>query len=208
MSQNSLAVTTRRQKISKAESTVFIAVAIAAVLVVFSVISMRFLWQQKSYNDRVIKAKTEARDTLKSNLANIDKLSSQFTDLENGSTNSTTILHALPPVYDYASLATAMQSLAQQSGVTLVGDIGQDQSESAIATADTSQPVEVPLTLQVNGSYSAVVKYVQNLELSIRPIKVTNLTLNGDQTGVKATVTATTYYQPTRSLDVSKSEVR
>lgn len=205
----SKALISRRSKIAKAGSTMFIAVAIASVVVAFSIVSLRFLWQQKSYNDRVISAKTAARDQVNTNLENVNKLSEQFEDLNSSeSTNSTVILHALPPTYDYASLASSIESLAQRSGVSFTGAIGQDDSANAVATATVSSPIEIPLALQVSGSYDAVNAFVQNLEKSIRPISVTTATYSGTNSTLTATITATTYYQPTRSLDVARSSVQ
>jgi Tfp pilus assembly protein PilO len=101
-----------------------------------------------------------------------------------------------------------MQSLAQQSGVTLSGGVGQDGSAAAVLDSQISQPVEIPLSLSVSGNYDQVVKYVQNIEASIRQINVTAITVSGTNEGIKASLTAVTYYQPARSLDVSKSEVK
>lgn len=205
----SKALISRRNKIVKAGSTMFIAVAIASVIVAFSIVSLRFLWQQKSYNDRVISAKTAARDQVNTNRENLNKLSEQFDDLNSSeSTNSTVILHALPPTYDYASLASSIESLAQRSGVSFTGAIGQDDSANAVTSATTSSPIEIPLALQVSGSYDAVNTFVQNLEKSIRPISVTTATYSGTNSTLTATITALTYYQPTRSLDVARSSVQ
>ena len=210
MNQNAIKpAVSRREKITKANSAVFVATAVAAVIVVFSMISLRFLWEQKSYNDRVIKAKTSARNTLKDNLESLDKLSSQFPALENSSTtNTSTILHALPPSYDYTALATSIDSLAQQSGVTLSGGLGDDLSASAIATSSVSSPQEIPLGMQVTGTYPNIVKFIQNLERSIRPIVVSSVSYSGTDAGLTVRLTATTYYQPARSLDVMKEQIR
>lgn len=201
--------TTRREKILKAGSTVFIAVAVASVLVSFSVVSIRFLWAKKSYYDRVIDKKTVARDQAEKNLVNLGKLAEQFPAL-NGSTttNSTAILHALPPTYDYAALASSIESLAQRSGVSFTGAIGQDDSANAIANSSTSMPVEVPLSLQVSGSYESVTAFIKNLELSTRPISVKSVTFTGTNAALRATIEATTYYQPTRNLDSTRSAVQ
>lgn len=200
---------TKREKISKANSTVFVAVAVASVIVMFSVISMKFLWSQLSYNSRVISAKTEARDQVQTNLQNFDQLSSEYTALDsNAATNSKTILHALPPVYDYAGIATYMESLAQLSGVTLPGSVGEDISASAEKTAIVSEPVEVPMTFEVNGPYDNIVQFIRNTEYSIRPIHITSVEYSGTSDRLKAVVSATTYYQPARDLGVGKREVK
>ncbi len=207
-SQTSKSVS-KREKISKASSTVFAAVAIASIVVMFCLISMKFLWTKQGYNSRVITAKTEARDQIEENNRNLDKLIKDFDSIESSATvNSKTILHALPPVYDYPALATYFESLAQQSGVSLPGSVGQDISASAISSSTVSNPVEVPLTIEVDGTYDNVVLFMLNTERSIRPIHITNVEYTGTNEKVKATISATTYYQPSRELGVGKKEVK
>lgn len=200
---------TKREKINRANSTVFVAVAVAAVVVMASLIAMKFLWTQLSYNSRVISAKVVARDQIADNNDSVDSLSKEFIDLESSaSTNSKVILHALPPSYDYPGLATYIESLAQTSGVTFPGSVGQDISESAITSSVVSEPQEIPLSIEVNGTYDSIVQFIKNTELSIRPIHITNVEYSGTSERLKAVITATTYYQPTRDLGVGKMEVQ
>lgn len=199
----------RREQVKKAGSTVFIVAALASVIVMFSAISMKFLWEKKSYNDRVIGAKTAARDNIETNLNNLAKLSDQFPQLEtSASTNSKTILHALPPTYDYAALASSIDYLATLSGVASNTSIGEDISASALNSAPISQPVELPLSLQVRGNYDSIKQYIFNLERSIRPIHIKSVSYSGSNDSLEATIEAVTYYQPARSLDVQKQEVQ
>ncbi len=199
----------KREQVVKAGLTVLIVVAVSSVIVMFSVMSMRFLWQQKSYNSRVIKTKTEARDQLTTNLKNIDKLSQQFGELNSSeTTNSKTILHALPPVYDYAALASSIDSLASLSGVSSDTNIGEDTSSSALNFATTSQPVEIPLNLNIKGSYDAIRTYIDNLERSIRPIQIQALTYTGTNSDLQILIEAKTYYQPARALDVERIKLQ
>lgn len=202
-------LTNKREKITQANSTVFVAVAIAAVVTMFSLMSLRFLWMKKAYNDRVIGAKTAARSAIESNLQSLDSLNNQYPELrDRSSNNAKTILHALPPTYDYAALVTSMEYLAQTSGVRLVGGVGQDQSATAVKEQNISQPQEIPLTLSVEGTYEGVVRYITALERSIRPVIVTNIDMNGNNANLQVNLQAKTYYQPARTLDVAKEEVR
>ncbi len=202
-------IMSRREQVKKAGSTVFIVTAIAAVIVMFSLMSLRFLWEKKSYNDRVINAKTKARDDIRDNLSSLDKLAEQYPQLDSSaSTNAATILHALPPVYDYAALVTSLDGLASRSSVTATGSGGTDGSETAVKTANESKPVVIPITLQATGNYAAIREYISNLERSIRPIHIKNIALTGSSSNLKASITAATYYQPARSLDVLRSEIR
>ncbi len=196
----------KRAQITKAGSAVFVAVAVAAVVIAVSAVSIKFLWERKVYNDRVIEAKTQARNELQSNATNIDKLLEQFPTLENSpTTNSRTILHALPPVYDYPALVTSLDYLAQISGVTMTGGAGADLSATAIKQSDVSVPQEIPLSFEVQGTYQSVSQFIENLERSIRPILVTSVQYSGTNADLKANIQAKTYYQPVRSLEVIRS---
>lgn len=209
MTPKNQASTSKRDKISQASSTVFITVAIAAVIVMFCLISMKFLWTRMGYNSRVISAKSEAKNQLNENNKNLDTLKGEFEDLNtSATTNSKVILHALPPVYDYPALASYMESLAQQSGVSMPGSVGQDISASAVKSSIVSSPVEIPLAIEVNGTYDAVVQFIKNSELSIRPIHINDVEYSGTSNQIKAVITATTYYQPVRDLGVGKKEVQ
>lgn len=199
----------KREQVERANSVVFAAVAVGAVIVMFSLISARFMWNKKSYNDRVIAAKTKARNDVNSNVQNLDKLTEQFSALDSSATtNANTILHALPPVYDYAALTTSLNSIAITSGVKFSGSAGQDTSADALTSSPVSQPVEIPITLQVSGSYESIKKFMANLERSIRPIQVNSVTFSGSNESLEAQIQGVTYYQPARSFDVTKMEVR
>lgn len=199
----------KREQVRRAGSTVFAAVAIAAAVVMFSAISIRFLWNKKQYNDRVITAKTQARDDVEANITNVEKLADQFSELDSSATtNATTILHALPPVYDYASLVTSLNAIAVTSGVKFNGSSGQDSSADAILSSPVSTPIEIPITMQVTGSYGAIKTFMTNLERSIRPIQVSSVNYSGSNASVEAQIQAVTYYQPARSFDFTKTEVR
>lgn len=201
--------TTRREQVKKAGSTMFIVIAIAAVIVMFCLISIRFLWDKKNYNGRVITAKTKARDDISNNLDNLKRLSDQFKDLDRSATaNTTTILHTLPPVYDYAALASSIDYLASSSGVQSNISIGEDISVSAVQSANVSQPLELPLTLQARGSYESVRQYILNLERSIRPMLITNVAYSGTNESLQVSLQVTTFYQPARSLDVLRSPIQ
>ena len=206
---NNKTIDTKRDKISRANSMVFVSVAVSAVVVMFCLISIRFLWQKKSYNDRVIGAKTNARKQIEDNISNLDQLTAQFPELQNrASNNSKTILHALPPNYDYAALVTSMEYLAKQAGVKLSSGIGQDESAAAVKEQNTYTPQEIALTLNVSGNYENIVRYISSLERSIRPVLVTTVDFNGTSSDLKASITAKTFYQPVRSLEVSKEVIK
>jgi Tfp pilus assembly protein PilO len=167
------------------------------------------VWATTSYHDRVIEKKSAARDQLNQNSQNLKKLAEQYGALNDSeSTNTRTILNALPPTYDYAALASSVESLAQRSGVSFTGAIGQDDSANAVVSAPTSTPIEIPLTLQVSGDYASIKSFIENLEKSIRPLSVTVVTYSGTNSSLRASLQASTYYQPARNLEPTRSTVQ
>lgn len=199
----------KRDRIDKANSTVFIAVAIAAVIIVFCVVSIRFLWMQRQYNSRVIAEKTTSRDILTVNVESLENLAKQLPELnKNPISNESAILHALPPNYDYAGLVSSVNFLARESSVTLVGGIGEDQSPTAESTSSSPTSVDIPLAITVKGKPNNIKKFLETLERSTRPFRVTALDISGSNRELTAVITATTYYQPAVDLEVPTEEIR
>lgn len=199
----------KRSRIDKANSTVFIVVAIASVVVVVSLTSIRFLWNQRQYNSRVITEKTIARDRLFSNLTNLEALTKQLPELDkNIISDQRAILHALPPQYDYAGLVSSINFLARESSVVLSGSIGEDQSMTAERSSSNPQPVEIPIAITVKGRPSNVKGFLEILERSTRTFKVTSLEVTGSNNELIASINASTYYQPVANLDIQTEEIR
>src|SRR5690242_7648764 len=71
----------KRQQIENAGKSMFMWVAIASVAVSICVVTVQFLFQQWSYNNRVLTAKYKAADTLKDNISNAKKLQDEVNSL-------------------------------------------------------------------------------------------------------------------------------
>lgn len=199
----------KRDRINKANTTVFIAVAVASVVVVFCLVSIRFLWIQLQYNTRVINEKTISRDRLTANVSSLRNLAQQLPELEkNPLANESAILHALPPQYDYAGLVSSVNFLARESNVTLVGGIGDDQSTTTESSSSSPQPVEISTNITVKGRPANIKKFLETLERSTRIFKISSLDVTGSNNELTATITAATFYQPAVNLDVPTEEIR
>lgn len=195
-------LTNKRQLIKKSNTTVVISMAVAAFIVSFSLVTVNFLWGLSQHNRRVIAEKNKADTVLKQNVENITAIKASFNVLEAGDVKSGTILDALPSKYDFPALATSMEQLVQRSGLTLDAFTGDDLEEAAIQSETDPTPIEIEFALSVSGSYSDVQKLVENLERTIRPMKITSLELKGNDSSMRATIRIITYYQPATSLDV------
>ena len=193
---------TKRQLIEKTNTTVIISLAVTAFIVAFAVVFMNFLWDLSSHNRRVISGKSEASKVLKQNVENISAIQTNFTVFEAGDVKSEDVLDALPSKYDFPALATSIESLAGTSGVSLKSFNGDDQEVSAIQSQTEPQPIEITFSMQVEGRYEKVQEFVNNLQRTIRPIKVLSMEMKGNDENMQVSIRAETYYQPSTSLEV------
>lgn len=222
----------KRQQIENAGKTMFLWVAIASVAVSICIVMVQFLFQQWSYNNRVLSAKYKAVDTLKGNIENAKKLQEEVNGLVSNEAlasvktntsdpNTKSILDALPSRFDATALATSLQqAILSRSGVTIeaitvpTDQVAVDASTSTggVATAPAAtpdaQPQEMKFDIAVSGSYDKIRTMLLDLERTIRPIKVTAITLDGDDTAMTATISAVTYYQPAKSASIKQEVVK
>lgn len=203
----------KRDLIKKAGSSMFISVAGAAVILAFALVSINFMWGQLKYNNQVNGAKEEVRDTIKANIEEANSLKTSFVALnqaddlipgQGDKSNSEIVLDALPRKYDFPALRTSIEKLAAISGVKITGFGGEDQESQAVSSMTTPSPIEILFNLTVSGDYDSIKRFIRNTENTIRPIKIDRLTLGGRDDEMSATLSMTTYYQPSIDLTVQK----
>lgn len=217
--------TTKRVQIDKANVVVVAAVSVAAFFTFFSLVAVKSLWSQRSYQAKVIEKREKARDQLKANKTAADKLTDSYKQFvsepvnviggnptgngERDGDNARIILDALPSKYDFPALATSLEKLAKGQNLTIQSITGTDDELNQSGTADnpTPQAVEMPFKVAVSGSYANTQQLVSVFERSIRPFYINELliTANGDG-NVSVAIDAKTFYQPEKSLKF-KSEV-
>jgi len=216
---------TKRSLISKANSTIVTATAVAAFVLVFSLIASKALFSQMGYQNRVIGAKKEAVAQLKDNLEARDSLVTSYKSFVdrpqnmlggdptgNGpqdGDNAKIVLDALPSVYDFPALATSLEKLITSQNLQITGITGTDQElEQQAATESTPQPVPMPFQIQVTGSYDSVKNLVDLFDRSVRPFQIQNMSLGGNQSNMTLTLSAQTYYQPEKNFKINTQVVK
>lgn len=218
-------VTTKRVQIDKANVAVVTVVAITAFVTIFSLVSVKALWERYEYQGRVISAREKAKDQLKKNIASSEKLTESYNTFvgsaENvigGSSlgsgpkdgdNARILLDALPSKYDFPALATSLEKLAKDGGLQIESITGVDDevNQALNSSAVTPQAVDMPFAFAVKGKYEDVSKLITTFERSIRPFHILQTTLTSGENGtLSMSVQAKTYYQPEKSLK-QKSEV-
>jgi len=218
---------TKRLAISKANAQMVAAVGAASFVTVFCLIASKAVWSQTRYQARVTSASETAKQQLNNNInafgslvKSYDKFDSATTNIIGGSAtgtgnntgdNATIILHALPDKYDFPAVASSLEKILQAGNFDITSITGTDNqlSEQSNNSSPNPQPVPMPFSFSVNNSnYTAVQQLITTLQASIRPIQIDTIELSGGTNDMTMTVTAHTYYQPAKTLSITKKVIK
>jgi Tfp pilus assembly protein PilO len=180
-------------------------VAIVAVITVLIVLLCGFfakaLIGSIIINGKLILDTNQAKNDLDTKLKNIPILIDNYNSL---GSKQQLIADALPSTADFPGLVSIAQAMSSDSGVTLKS-ISPDASGAAAAAPATasptaaapssSQPTPYQFDVEIVGTYSQVVQYFQDVELSARPMKVISTQLSGDGTALQVSSVLQTYYE-------------
>lgn len=221
------APSTKRALIDKANTRIVVYVSVAAFILVFSLVATKTLISQAAYQNRVISAKRVAVDQLKSDISASSQLQTSYnafvstsqnaiggnpngSGLQDGN-NAKIVLDALPSNYDFPGLTTSLEKLlTAQSGVSINSISGTDEeaTQGTNLSSSNPQPQPIPFSVTVTGDYGGLQGVINTFERSIRPIQVQTLSLSGTGNNISMTVTAQTYFQPAKSLNINKKEIK
>lgn len=219
----------KRILIDKSNASMVIVVAVVAFITVFSLISSKTLLDQRSYKARVIKEQKKALAQLKANNKAASELEASYkafiSPTENiiGGTvdgtsdkdgdNARIVLDALPSKYDFPALASSLEKILTDQNFKINDISGIDDELKQVippapGAAAVIAPVEIPFLISVTGSFEAAQGLMDTFQKSIRPIKVSKISLE-DKTGVlNIDVNAKTYYQPEKSIKITPTVVK
>jgi hypothetical protein len=215
----------KRSLIDKSNSTIVAVTSGACFVLVFCLVASASLINQLSYQNRVIGADNAAYNQLNSDIQATKNLENSYdafigtpiniiggnpsgTGLQDGS-NSKIILDALPSTYDYPALATSLESILTGQGVQIESITGNDQSTSQIGQSSSSpSPQPMPFQVIVQGNYASIQNVVNAFEHSVRPFQIQTMELSGDQNQMSLTITAKTFWQPAKSLNITTEVVK
>lgn len=220
-------ISTKRMAISKANAQVVAIVGGAAFLVVFCLFAAKAAWSTNRYQAKVVSAKEKANTQLVANISAYDGLKSSYKKFDTADknviggsktgtsdkdgTNSQLILDALPSSYDFPALASSLEKLLTDRGFqidTITGLDDQLNQQTNIASS-TPQAVPIPFSFSVkNASYDSITQLVSAMDKSTRPIGIDTITMSGGSGSLTLTITAHTFYQPAKSLDIKKQVVK
>ena len=149
---------TKRLQLSKTQANTVTLIAVAVFVTIFSLVSCRALWQQRSYQAKVIGKKKEALQILKQNNQEVSGLKAAYVDFVSSPTNiidgnpngtgekdgdnARIILDALPSKYDFPALATSLEKLLIERNfrVESIKGIDDEIAQSAKKESGTPRP--------------------------------------------------------------------
>jgi Tfp pilus assembly protein PilO len=221
------AIPTKRTAINKANAQMVGSVGVAAFVTVFCLVAIHALWGQNAYLGRVNSAKDKANKQLESNVTAASNLASAYktfvgsntnaiggsssgTDQNDGD-NAKIVLDALPSSYDFPALTASIEQILTSNNLKVATITGTDDEVAQAGTASSGdpQPIPMPFSFDVtDASYSQIQNLIKQLQSSIRPIQVDTITLSGSSDNMKLTLNAHTYYQPSKTLNITKESVK
>lgn len=212
----------KRQQIKSANKMVFAWIVAASLVVGICGVFAQFLIRQLMFNNKIYGALTETQTTLQTNIDAYDGLKSSVVKLladsnlnalRNGENSNAlqVIIDALPTEENRSSFATSMQTkVLGPAGVTIssfsvVGSNTDAETQTAI---DGTDALPYNFTFSISGNYSQIQQAIRNMERSIRPITIQSLDIQGTSEKMEASITATTYYQPAKDIQLKEEEIK
>ena len=221
-----LAISSKRMQIDKSNTTVVFVTALAAALTIFSLVGSKALLDQRSFQSRVITKKSAALQQLESNVQETQTLVLAYQEFvqrqENviggnsaGSgprdgDNAKIVLDALPSKYDFPAVVTSIEKMLSDLNLNVESIAGVDDELTQAQNLGLvdPEPVVIPFSLEVSGNYESIGTLIEQLQQSIRPVQFTSLTLSSGVDTISLELSANTYYQPEKIVDIKTETVQ
>lgn len=220
-------ITTKKVAISKANAQMFVAIMITCFVTVFCLIAAKSVWSHNLYLAKVISAKQKAKTQISDNIESYNQLKTSYNDFEtkeknaiggsrtgtgdNDGPNSKIVLDSLPSTYDFPALASSIEKIITDRGLKVSGITGTDDqvNQESNESSSSPSPVPIPFSFSVdNANYASLQQVITALQLSIRPIVIDTVNISGGGNQMTATVSAHTYYQPSKNIKIKMKDVQ
>mgnify|MGYP003607658415 CR=1 FL=1 len=219
----------KRQQIASASKQMMIWVACAAaILTICAMVSINLV-QHIIYQAKVIDEKSQTDETLKNSIAEFPKLKENINALQTNSgllalradmddTAFNVVIDALPTEDDSTALGSSLQDKILVNSGVVWNDFSPSYGTSASTSTDDtgeesttllSKPAAQQLTFSfsINGNYASIKQALIDIERTIRPINITSLSIQGSDSNLSASITATTYYAPKATYAIGSKQV-
>lgn len=184
---------------------------IATVAFAISFVFSRNLIGDIIFNNKVMGKKNQVNQTLEENLSKVDELKRNYEAMQSRGVTSETVLTALPVGDDYAALAGQIESMAALAGVRLTAISPANVTSAALvpetAPSTAGIPIEAKYSLNASGSFAAIIQFVHNLEINLRPMRFSLSNISGIEPEVQVEIEITTYHQPATIIGDEKETI-
>jgi hypothetical protein len=219
-------VSLKRIQISKASTTMVIAIAAAAFIFAFSAVAGKALLSKRAYQARVIAGKEKAVRQLQANIKASNTLADSYKVFvstnenviggnpkgtgDRDGDNAKITLDALPSQYDFPALTSSLEKVLSGNGFKITSITGVDDEIAQQKTKESATPTAVvmPFEVSVETNLAQAKNLLTLMERSIRPISVQKLSLTGNNNQLQEVVTAQTYYLPQKGLTIETKDVK
>jgi len=196
-------------QIEQTKRNVFLIVIIASIVLSMSSVLGKFVFDWSQFNFRVLSAQSDTIETLETNIDNAESVVNEYRAFD-GTSNvePEQILDALPAKYDLSAWNSSLQFLVGLNSLSLESVSGADLSLDAIERDTDPQPQEFEFGVEVAGDYGDIRSFIADLNRSIRPIALDQLTISGSPDNITLEANGRTFYQPSQSLEFANEEVQ
>lgn len=220
--KKTLTIVSRRSVLEASSRAMFLWVAGASILLVTVAVVMVYVFKQLQFNETVIKHETTAVKMLKENASNYNELKKNIDNLaannalasvrsSQSADNLQSITDALAATSDASTFAASLQNIiAPRSGVSLESvniPSAEDLDQSGPSDTMSVKPTELEYQVDALGSYQSITAFLDNLELTIRPVSVSMIQLTGTDNMLRARISLVTYYQPIKDFNITQKEI-
>jgi hypothetical protein len=136
----------------------------------------------------------------------VDKTKSGSTGSQDGN-NPQIVLDALPSTYDAPALASSIEKILSGQQVAFESlAVTDDPSANSDQAQANPQSKAIPFQFEGNTTFDGGKKLLQDFERSIRPFDLNTLEITGTDQKLRLKVGMTTYFQPSKSLDLQATK--
>ena len=217
--------TSKKVALSKTNARMVGIVGAASFIVVFCLVASSSLYSQSRYQAKVAGAKEKANKQLEANVAAYSTLQTSYKKFneanpnaiggnpagagDNDGNNAKIVLNSLPSVYDFPALTSSVEKILKDRNIAFTSIGGtDDQAAQSAAASGTPTVVKIPFEFTVNSNYGTVQGLLTTLQKSIRPMQVDTLSASGASGNLTVSITAHTYFQPAKDLNIEKQVIK
>lgn len=185
---------TKGKQLSQNQLTILL-IMLAVVVWVIGLIVSKAIFTTITFNNKVISQKRAVDRTLSENLSKVSTIHSNYQALSGKGVEPSRVLRALPTKEDSPGLASKLEALLAASSVSFNAySLSSSSSEvisetsgpvdatGAVDAAGTgSEPRSFDFSIQVSGTYGAILQMLGNFERELSPMRILSLKVGGSE---------------------------